>query len=198
MASSSRVSPSGPSTGFYRRGKRDGLWRQARDRRDPLKRPGNAVFELAFTHPPGEPPLGGASARVEELTVRIEGAEHDGNGDKVGVMEAGHELGRLAFVRGAVDADAPIRPGLRRYPGDDLAVVRDLTLCELAGPGPERRSGAAGVDHDQREAGPVPQIPGSDVGVRLRFRPRRRVRTVIAGSPDDRSDPAACGDLLDR
>ncbi len=95
-------------------------------------------------------------------------AEQRRHRDQVSMAEPGHQFGRLAFVGGAVDPDPAVRPWLCGHPADQLAVVLDLPLAEFAGARAERRPGAAGIHHDQRESRAIEQIPGRRVGVRLR------------------------------
>src|SRR5262249_18999283 len=118
--------------------------------------------------------------------------------DQVSMAEPGNQFGRLAFVGGAVDPDPAVRPWLRGYPVDQFAVVGDLPLIEFAGARAERRPGAAGVHHDQRESRAVDPIPGPRVRARLRPGLLRRLSTVIAGHPHHRADRASHRSALHR
>ncbi len=160
--------PVRPVRRLHRRRQRDRLRWLPGDRREPVQRAGNAVLELAFIHPPRVPATGAAPARIEQLAVGVMRAEQRRHRDQVSMAEPGHQFGRLAFVGGAVDPDPAVRPWLCGYPADQLAVVGDLPLAEFAGARAERRPGAAGVHHDQRESRAIEQIPGRRVGVRLR------------------------------
>src|SRR5262249_27007883 len=137
-------------------------------------------------------------ARIKQLAVVVIRAEQRRHRDQVSIAEPGNQFGRLAFVGGAVDSDPAVRPWLCGYPVDQFAVIGDLPLAEFAGARAERRPGAAGVHHDQRESRAIEQIPGRRVGVRLRPRLLRRLSTVIAGHPHDRADPASHGSALHR
>ncbi len=190
--------PVRPVHRLHRRRQRDRLRWLPGDRREPVQRAGNAVLELAFIHPPRVPAIGAAPARIEQLAIGVIRAEQRRHRDQVSIAEPGDQFGRLAFVGGAVDPDPAVRPRLRDHPADQLAVVGDLPLAEFAGARAERRPGATGVHHDQRESRTIEQIPGRRVGVRLRPGLLRRLSTVITGHPHDRADRASHRSALHR
>ena len=110
---------------------RELLGRQAGELRQPLDRPGNAVLYLALAHPAGEPAARGASTGIKQLPVRVDRTEQRGDGDHVGVPQAGHQLCGLALVRRAKHTDPTVGPRLGGDPVDQLAVVGDLTRAEF-------------------------------------------------------------------
>ena len=171
-------------------GRHPGKFRQS------LERSGDAVFDLALAHPPGEPAASGTPARIEQLPVGIERAEQRGNGDHMRVARGSDELGGLALVRGPENTDASVRPRLGCQPVDQIAIVGNLTRGRA--PSCVSRTtaaSAASVGDDEREPGSGPQLANRMVTVLLGRRTRRPLLgPVVASGPERRTDTLASAD----